>query len=197
MPGPKGARTRQFNFYNIRYERGIAMHIYKTSEKMRRVALAYYYTNRSAILEARAVERRAAGVPKLRARTSEERLARVIMCATCGRQVTTPSILKAGCRQCLRCRRRVRTTHEQRRQTARQWRNTIRQRYRTLKTGLCCAVCKETSNLDFHHRDPTTKAAKVSRLASQGRSWSKLLREIEKCDVLCTACHREIHSTGR
>ena len=170
------------------------MQVYKTSEKMRRAALAYYYANRNEILNARMTERRAAGIPELRARTIDERLARVIMCGTCGRQVTTPSILRTGCRQCLRCRRRATTTPEQRRKTAKQWRSVIRQRYRILKTGLCCAACKATSNLDFHHRDPTTKVAKVSRLASQGRSWSKLLREIEKCDVLCGACHRKLHA---
>jgi len=42
--------------------------------------------------------------------------------------------------------------------------------------------------MDFDHRDRSKKKAHVSKL----RHWSDatLLREMEKCDVVCANCHR-------
>ena len=43
--------------------------------------------------------------------------------------------------------------------------------------------------LDFDHRDPTLKLAKVSSLVYRG-SEQLLLTEIAKCDLVCSNCHR-------
>ena len=43
--------------------------------------------------------------------------------------------------------------------------------------------------MDFDHRDPTTKAAKVSSM--HHTSVKRLVAEIAKCDVVCANCHRE------
>jgi len=45
---------------------------------------------------------------------------------------------------------------------------------------------------DFHHRDPATKFANVSSLYDT--SWEQLLAEAQKCDLLCTNCHRKRHA---
>ena len=46
------------------------------------------------------------------------------------------------------------------------------------------AVC-----MDFHHRDPATKAFNIaSKIAS--RSPTSIAEEIAKCDVYCANCHR-------
>lgn len=44
--------------------------------------------------------------------------------------------------------------------------------------------------LEFDHRDPTEKEAEVGHLARRSPSWAVVLREIEKCDVVCANCHR-------
>lgn len=43
--------------------------------------------------------------------------------------------------------------------------------------------------MDFDHRDPSTKIAKVSSLVYRG-SKRLLLEEIAKCDLVCAVCHR-------
>ena len=62
------------------------------------------------------------------------------------------------------------------------------------KKTLKCVECGEDRYwvLDFHHRDPKEKDIEVSTLIRRG-SKSKILNEIEKCDVLCSNCHRDLH----
>lgn len=63
-----------------------------------------------------------------------------------------------------------------------------------IKSKLSCIKCGEDRYwvLDFHHRDPTEKDLEVSTLLGK-MSKTILLREIEKCDVLCSNCHRDLH----
>jgi len=63
-----------------------------------------------------------------------------------------------------------------------------------------CYVCgeKDPIVLDLHHRDPNTKHEKCKGI--YGRSGGgynrlndiELLAEMEKCDVVCSNCHRRI-----
>ena len=59
--------------------------------------------------------------------------------------------------------------------------------------GKCikCGYTKSVAALDFHHRDPTKKDFGIS--SGAGRSWEKLRVELDKCDLLCANCHREVH----
>lgn len=43
--------------------------------------------------------------------------------------------------------------------------------------------------MDFDHKDQSEKVANVGQIVLQG-SWKKLYAEIEKCDVVCSNCHR-------
>jgi hypothetical protein len=43
--------------------------------------------------------------------------------------------------------------------------------------------------LDFDHRDPNEKLRSPASLAKNG-SWEVMLRELDKCDVVCANCHR-------
>jgi hypothetical protein len=63
-----------------------------------------------------------------------------------------------------------------------------------IKKSKGCALCSEKhpACLQFHHRDPTTKKEKVSSLISKGRR-SALMKEIEKCEILCANCHAKLH----
>lgn len=62
------------------------------------------------------------------------------------------------------------------------------------KSGLKCSKCPENhpATLDFHHRDPKQKDFTISGTGTSiGRK--KLLKEIKKCDILCSNCHRKWH----
>jgi hypothetical protein len=54
-----------------------------------------------------------------------------------------------------------------------------------------CSRCpeKRPSTLDYHHVDPEAKKDTINRLLAKGRKDS-LLREMEKCVLLCANCHR-------
>lgn len=62
-----------------------------------------------------------------------------------------------------------------------------------------CAMCAgrfHPAAMDFHHRDPASKDPDFNGHAS---TWSvkRLLKEIEKCDVVCANCHRTFHAEQR
>ena len=64
--------------------------------------------------------------------------------------------------------------------------------YMVSRGGIECSSCgynKCIGALEFHHRDPKEKDPFWSR----GWSLPKLKIELEKCDILCANCHREIH----
>ena len=44
--------------------------------------------------------------------------------------------------------------------------------------------------MDLDHIDPSTKTDSVAALRAVGRPLNMILKEIEKCRVLCAACHR-------
>lgn len=51
--------------------------------------------------------------------------------------------------------------------------------------------CKEA--LDFHHLDPSVKEFGLSKNGNT-RNWEKVKEEIDKCQLLCSNCHREKHA---
>lgn len=61
------------------------------------------------------------------------------------------------------------------------------------KGGKCqlCGYDKYFGSLDFHHRDPNEKDFEISA------NWKRLKEtttiELDKCDLVCANCHREIH----
>ena len=58
-----------------------------------------------------------------------------------------------------------------------------------------CAFCdeKEICCFDFHHLDPTLKDSSISKLWAS-KSKRKMFLELTKCVVVCSNCHRKIHS---
>jgi 5-methylcytosine-specific restriction endonuclease McrA len=69
-----------------------------------------------------------------------------------------------------------------------------RQRHRELievlrwVSGGACKLCGDTKALEFDHIDPATKLFQVTAC---GRSPESIVREWEKCMLLCRACHLE------
>jgi hypothetical protein len=65
-----------------------------------------------------------------------------------------------------------------------------------LRGGSCekCGYCENLSAIDFHHKDPNEKEGglDIRKLSNSSMEW--VLREFDKCLVLCSNCHREYHS---
>ena len=63
---------------------------------------------------------------------------------------------------------------------------------------LACTQCGEDhpAVLDFHHTDPTTKEFTVSKMMGK-YSRRRIEKEITKCVVLCSNCHRKHHWVER
>ncbi len=60
--------------------------------------------------------------------------------------------------------------------------------------GKCmrCGYNKYPEVLEFHHKNPSKKNFNIS-LKGHCRSWERVRKEIEKCELLCANCHRELH----
>lgn len=58
-----------------------------------------------------------------------------------------------------------------------------------------CERCGETNPvcLEFHHLDESEKKYSVGRLISNTPSIETVMNEVEKCQLLCRNCHRQVH----
>lgn len=76
---------------------------------------------------------------------------------------------------------------------SRDWKKAQRQRINEYKDSQCCVKCGESRNwlLDFHHPDPKEKEFQISQ--GERYKWEKVKKEIDKCIVLCSNCHRDFH----
>jgi DNA-binding CsgD family transcriptional regulator len=61
------------------------------------------------------------------------------------------------------------------------------------KGGKCiiCEYDRCISALDFHHIDPSKKDFNLSQ--NFCKSWDTIKKELDKCVLLCSNCHREVH----
>ena len=61
------------------------------------------------------------------------------------------------------------------------------------KGGKCslCGYDRCVEALDFHHRDPDTKKFGIGYKGYK-RSWDVIKKEVDKCEIVCANCHREI-----
>lgn len=61
-----------------------------------------------------------------------------------------------------------------------------------------CQVCgydRCLGALEFHHKDPKTREfAPTDKIYAHPGYWPKVLKELEKCALLCANCHREVHA---
>lgn len=58
-----------------------------------------------------------------------------------------------------------------------------------------CQICGETNIhvLCFHHIDPTTKKFNILGCKNRRMSFEHLKPELDKCQLLCINCHKELH----
>lgn len=68
----------------------------------------------------------------------------------------------------------------------------------SLKSKLSCVECGENhpACLDFHHNDSSDKDFNIGNAWKGGWSEEKILKEVSKCSVLCSNCHRKLHFGG-
>lgn len=89
-------------------------------------------------------------------------------------------------------KRNSRSHMENVRQSHRRTRSQVTTIVNELKRSPCtdCGNSYPPSVMDFDHLDATTKKACVHHLVQKGRSLSMVMREIEKCELVCSNCHR-------
>jgi len=70
---------------------------------------------------------------------------------------------------------------------------TVKKKCVEYKGGECerCGYSKCLRALEFHHREPKKKEFSIGTKMSW--SWSRLRKELDKCRLLCSNCHCEVH----
>ena len=66
------------------------------------------------------------------------------------------------------------------------------------KSKLKCDRCgfDDWRALHFHHKDPDKKEFVIATVTNRGYSLEHIMREINKCEVVCANCHAIEHHTG-
>lgn len=115
---------------------------------------------------------------------------------------------KNGCRTCVKCGQLKKLTQFYIRNKSRAFscskcrgakeRQKVRERkqfYVDYKGGQCskCGYNTCIGALEFHHRNPEKKDFKISDKLKGNKNKKDMLKELDKCDLLCSNCHREIH----
>jgi len=105
---------------------------------------------------------------------------------------------------CKECHKKFRKSYYERnkeKELARSKKKTNDQKnwYRDLKESLSCSVCGENhpATIQFHHKDPKEKEGTIALLIVGGYSREKILKEMEKCTILCANCHAKEHYVSR
>jgi len=65
-----------------------------------------------------------------------------------------------------------------------------------LKGGKCerCGYDKNIAALEFHHLDPSIKSFQLDSRHLSNTTKEKILEELDKCIIVCSNCHRELHN---
>ena len=73
------------------------------------------------------------------------------------------------------------------------WRILVKKRAVDYKGGKCqvCGYDRCIRSLDFHHVDPTKKEFSISEF--KNKKIENLKNELDKCILLCSNCHGEVH----
>lgn len=92
------------------------------------------------------------------------------------------------CRNCLPKKEKV-----DKAEAVRNWKKRKKEKLIEYKGGKCeiCGYAKCLAALEFHHKNPNEKEFSIS--SKNIRSFEAYLKEVDKCILLCSNCHREIH----
>lgn len=86
-----------------------------------------------------------------------------------------------------------------RNETRRIWAAKEKQKAIDYKGGqcVCCGYSSCIAALDFHHRDPSEKEGYGTGALFSHRTFERNKIELDKCELVCVRCHREIHAGYR
>lgn len=77
------------------------------------------------------------------------------------------------------------------------WRQRLARAYtRELRTDYRCPDCHllwPWFVYDFHHRPNTEKVAAIYKLVKNVSALTRIMTEVDKCDIVCASCHRLRH----
>lgn len=78
---------------------------------------------------------------------------------------------------------------------AKQRREELKKYIEDVKKAGCCIKCNNPDYrvLEFHHREPDKKKFSIVQAVHNRYSLPALIREIEKCNLMCANCHRIEH----
>lgn len=114
------------------------------------------------------------------------------ICEICEKEFDANSTTRIYCYEC--SGDSTRTNYE-----SRKHQKTILRRSMKLQAikllGSKCSICgynRCVDALEFHHKDPKSKEFKLG--AGNTMSWKEYKRELSKCILVCSNCHKEIHS---
>lgn len=117
-------------------------------------------------------------------------------CIVCGVEIKAPKRMYCSnnCKQkhhYLKIKENPNTFHSQ---TVRGLRRKIK--LIEMKGGGCeiCGYNKNLSALEFHHTDPSLKDFNLDSRKLSNTTWNKILEESNKCILLCSNCHKELHN---
>lgn len=79
-----------------------------------------------------------------------------------------------------------------RKKEKREWINSLKNGKKCLKCGEDRLFC-----LVYHHKDPKEKDFTISQCISYGYGKERIVKEIEKCVLLCSNCHHHLHYLQR
>ena len=65
-----------------------------------------------------------------------------------------------------------------------------------MNRGSCekCGYDRNYAALEFHHVDSDRKSFQLDLRSLSNRKWSVIMKEAEKCILLCSNCHAELHN---
>ena len=131
----------------------------------------------------------------------------VKICYKCNKEKSLSDFSKNSSRKdgvsshCKSCHKSYRKEHYERNKETiiaqvKEKKRKIREYIQNIKSRIGCSICGEGRYwvLDFHHLGD--KEESVSSLVRSG-SLTKVKKEIEKCEVLCSNCHRDLHHQMR
>ncbi len=116
------------------------------------------------------------------------------VCIFCNKKFKTSNNLKIFCSEkCEQTQSRIRNK-EKGALNFKKRRQEMKRRCINYMGGKCeiCGYNKHLCALDFHHKTPKEKDKEITKLIRNG-NWKKIKKELNKCMLLCSNCHRELH----
>lgn len=114
------------------------------------------------------------------------------ICEICEKEFETDSYSRIYCYEC--SGDSTRTDYETRKHQKTILRRSMKLQAIKILGGKCsiCGYNKCVDALEFHHKDPKQKDFRLG--AGNTMSWKGYKRELSKCILVCSNCHKEIHS---